>query len=143
MQEFRTTRAKGRRRLQRHLRFHYPTCIILCVESTHPSSQMRGRERHDSTPTAARLKRLYGCLKDQIAVSGGQFSGTSAGGLVHGSSTKASWNQCSRRFACSVTINWKPGTSFWVNSSNSSNSRRTALRSASASVLCTEPSAFL
>src|SRR5690606_26358008 len=45
-------------------------------------------------------------LIDQVAVSGGQSSGTSAGGLVHGSSTSASWNHCSRRFACSVTISW-------------------------------------
>ena len=34
----------------------------------------------------------------------GQSSGISAGGLVHGSSTNAVWNQSSRRFACSVTI---------------------------------------
>lgn len=46
-----------------------------------------------------------------IGTHQGQSSGTNAGGLVQGCSTNASWNHCSRRFACSVTINWKPGTS--------------------------------
>lgn len=33
-----------------------------------------------------------------------QSAGTSAGGLAHGSSTSASWNHCSRKFACSVQM---------------------------------------
>ena len=49
------------------------------------------------------------------AYSSGQLSGTSAGGLVQGCSTSASWNHWSRRFACSVTMSWKPGTSSRVN----------------------------
>lgn len=40
----------------------------------------------------------------QFTDSDGHPSGTSAGGLVQGSSTKASWNHCSRKFACSVTM---------------------------------------
>lgn len=91
----------------------------------------KARRRYDSPPAAARPE---GCLWDQFTVSVGQSSGTNAGGLVQGSSTNASWNHCSRRFACSVTISWKPGTSSWVNFSNNSNNRRTASRSASASV---------
>ena len=34
----------------------------------------------------------------------GQSWGTSAGGFIHGSSTKASWNQSSAKLACSVTM---------------------------------------
>ncbi len=37
----------------------------------------------------------------------GQPSGTSAGGLLQGASTRDFWNQSSRRFACSVMMIWK------------------------------------
>lgn len=52
----------------------------------------RSGDRSNTPPASSPYRRLHVGSIDQLAASDGHSSGTSAGGLVHGSSTSASWN---------------------------------------------------